>query len=1021
MQRPERSLEQRQADGSWTVLVSDNREKFFQPVFDAVLEGFTPHDFNRSMLLAQGQFDALLRASAAERAEILERLTDTSIYKELGSRAATIRSAWQKRLDVVTHRLEALPPLDTDKVAAIREREEQLKAEDATLANRLEELRERQRWLEEAERRAQQVAERQAKLDAASEALAARAPLAASVAAHEAAEPAFPMLDEWRRAERETASLRERIDRIEAERPERASAAEEADRELAEATTARDRSRTILERLEPLLDAATDAKRNRAAAEAAHNRTTSVHATAESRARAKVDAAQLAIARFNEARGAFRADVRNGPADVGESSSPWQERVATAVAVVVSEASPEAHIGGDPTDARAVHVPSPEVFVAASDVLQTLVDACDTTRTALTAANEAEKGIRSAGDVRARADAHLERCRREQSDAQSELRVTQAAVTTAEQEVEKAKATLEPLARLMSRAHERRALIAGEPCPVCGSTEHPLVDDDAESSLEREHVDALRAEQAALEQLSAVRGHLAAVTERVARAARDVTDSTEACTSAITQEQEAIAAWSRAADAAGLDDSSSAEVLEHELSAIGQVRGWIDRLERGLLTLASLAKGATSDAATATEASEALQAALAELKLATGTLSTASARFEVCLEALRLTAETYSALPSRGLPDSRVIDAESDLDALLRTLRNAASGAAARFDGANIRAMTARGHLKDLDTARQTLTPELEAAEAAENEARRQLEQELAARALAMPEDLDGIRLPADDLAAARNELAGLECELQNADSSLKHATEEATVHAERRPNPFHPPWLDEPLSRETLPGQIETLGRRREELADELASVRGALQSADEASTRRTELSHALQEASRQAEPWLQLHDLIGIRGGERFREFAQALNLGQVLANANRHLERLKDRYELVPVRDEQSGLPTLDFEVEDRWRPGTRRSLKTLSGGESFLVSLALALGLSDLRTTTMPIETLLLDEGFGTLDGETLELALAVLQQLQASGRQVGIISHVGQLQERIPARILVEPLGAGRSSLRVTSA
>ena len=138
-----------------------------------------------------------------------------------------------------------------------------------------------------------------------------------------------------------------------------------------------------------------------------------------------------------------------------------------------------------------------------------------------------------------------------------------------------------------------------------------------------------------------------------------------------------------------------------------------------------------------------------------------------------------------------------------------------------------------------------------------------------------------------------------------------------------------------------------------------------------------------------------------------------------ANKHLLRLRDRYRLRSERHPESGLPTLDFVVEDLERQGATRSLKTLSGGESFLVSLALALGLSDLRTSSMPVETLMLDEGFGTLDPQTLETALDALGRLKGlgSGRQVGIISHVQGLQERIDARILVEPQGEGRSRVR----
>ncbi len=150
----------------------------------------------------------------------------------------------------------------------------------------------------------------------------------------------------------------------------------------------------------------------------------------------------------------------------------------------------------------------------------------------------------------------------------------------------------------------------------------------------------------------------------------------------------------------------------------------------------------------------------------------------------------------------------------------------------------------------------------------------------------------------------------------------------------------------------------------------------------------------------------------GGKFKEFAQALNLGQLLDKANVHMARLSRRYRLIPRLEE--GLPTLEFDLSDLWQVGERVAPRSLSGGERFLVSLSLALGLSDFRAVKMPIETLLLDEGFGTLDQDTLSVALGALSQLRADGRQVGIISHVVGLQERIDARIEIRPLGGGRS-------
>ena len=105
-------------------------------------------------------------------------------------------------------------------------------------------------------------------------------------------------------------------------------------------------------------------------------------------------------------------------------------------------------------------------------------------------------------------------------------------------------------------------------------------------------------------------------------------------------------------------------------------------------------------------------------------------------------------------------------------------------------------------------------------------------------------------------------------------------------------------------------------------------------------------------------------------------------------------------------------------DRYQANVERPLTTLSGGETFLVSLALALGLADFRQVDMPIETLLLDEGFGTLDQDSLHMALTTLHQLHYdASRQIGIISHVDALKELIDSRIVVEPVGHGRSQIR----
>jgi len=159
-------------------------------------------------------------------------------------------------------------------------------------------------------------------------------------------------------------------------------------------------------------------------------------------------------------------------------------------------------------------------------------------------------------------------------------------------------------------------------------------------------------------------------------------------------------------------------------------------------------------------------------------------------------------------------------------------------------------------------------------------------------------------------------------------------------------------------------------------------------------------------------LNGLIGSRDGGKFRSFAQGLTLAHLVYLANQQLIKLHGRYQLQ--RHEQN---TLGLEVIDTWQADTVRDTKTLSGGESFLVSLALALALSDLVSAKTSIDSLFLDEGFGTLDSDTLEVALDALDNLNASGKTIGVISHIDTLKQRIGVQIEVKKVnGLGVSEL-----
>lgn len=159
-------------------------------------------------------------------------------------------------------------------------------------------------------------------------------------------------------------------------------------------------------------------------------------------------------------------------------------------------------------------------------------------------------------------------------------------------------------------------------------------------------------------------------------------------------------------------------------------------------------------------------------------------------------------------------------------------------------------------------------------------------------------------------------------------------------------------------------------------------------------------------------LNGLIGSATGDKFRRFAQGLTLVHLVHLANMQLSRLHARYQLQCQNKEN-----LALEVIDTWQADNVRDTKTLSGGESFLVSLALALALSDLASAKTSIDSLFLDEGFGTLDNDTLEIALDALDNLNANGKMIGVISHVDTLKERIGVQIKVhKKSGLGFSEL-----
>ena len=218
------------------------------------------------------------------------------------------------------------------------------------------------------------------------------------------------------------------------------------------------------------------------------------------------------------------------------------------------------------------------------------------------------------------------------------------------------------------------------------------------------------------------------------------------------------------------------------------------------------------------------------------------------------------------------------------------------------------------------------------------------------------------------------------------------------------------------LAAQLETLAAERTEVLAAASALRLQLAQDD---VRRAGAQSMMVEIEKQQLVelrWGRMNELIGSADGKKFRNYAQQFTLDVLLGYANSHLAQLAKRYRLERVAS-VSG-PSLGLLVRDQDMGGEVRSVNSLSGGESFLVSLALALGLASLSSNRVRVESLFIDEGFGSLDSETLRVAMDALDGLQSMGRKVGVISHVQEMTERIATKILVQPAGGGTSSVTV---
>ncbi len=222
-------------------------------------------------------------------------------------------------------------------------------------------------------------------------------------------------------------------------------------------------------------------------------------------------------------------------------------------------------------------------------------------------------------------------------------------------------------------------------------------------------------------------------------------------------------------------------------------------------------------------------------------------------------------------------------------------------------------------------------------------------------------------------------------------------------------PMTDE--GRETLAGKHHQIQTDIDELSQKIGAIDQKLKDNDSQKGQQAAQLIAIDEQKQKLQVWQQLHTLIGSADGKKYRTFAQGLTFEVMISHANTQLQKMSDRYLLI--HDDSN---PLELNVIDNYQGGDIRSTKNLSGGEGFIISLALALGLSQMASHNIRVDSLFLDEGFGTLDEESLDIALDTLTSLQQEGKLIGIISHVQALKDRILTQIKVEKISGGFSQI-----
>ncbi|WP_422911435.1 SbcC/MukB-like Walker B domain-containing protein [Pseudomonas sp. MAC6] len=996
------------------------------------LTGLDFERFTKSILLAQGGFAAFLEANANQRAELLEELTGTDIYGQISQRVFEQTRETKATLDQLQAKAEGVELLSEEQRAELQAQAEQLAIDEAALGTQQAELQRQRRWCEDLSKTQAQLHASQQAEQAAQDALQQAQPQLVQLAASEPALRLQPLHHDWQQARHSLAQTEQSLQHNGAEQ-------RQVEQSIAEQTwQARELSAALLAdcqvQRQQLADRLQQVQQQ-LAAQPQHGRLGEQLGSWGEQLKARQQLAeeiaqlQLSQQQLQESIAALQAQLSQQTEQLGAEQHRLQQAREQESA---AQQQRDALLAGRSESAlrerwQQLHIQG--------GVLTQLGELTVAQQRLVTEQAQLANAITLLREQHQTKNAEVAQLRLSYKDLQ--------------QQVQAQEKLLEQEQRIQALEAHRAHLQPGEACPLCGSASHPAI--SAYHALDVSATKALlHSKRSELETLAKQGQQLAGELEKLAARLEQQQQQFDRGQQAQAEQGERWQALSAQlenplADAAALTkqqalQGAELQQLQQQLEQLQQLNTALEQRQQARLVLQQLCSELEQQQALNLQQLQQRQEQAEQGQLRLQQLqdvacerseglsqSLAGFGYQLPDDASAWLAERQTEWQCWQHNQQQSLDLQRQLSELEPGLQRATQqeelwqqrwialdladqSALAKPADAQSALQQAQTQLEEAQRRQQQLAGSRQAlASRLQDEQARmqQAEQHWVAALSVSPFSDEAGYLAALLDEGQRSTLQQLRQRLDKALSDAQALANAATQQLEAlQASPataFSLAQLDEQLL--ALSAQLKTLSESQGE-------IRAQLQGDDARRLGQQGLFAAIQAKQAEYDLWQQLNSLIGSADGAKYRKFAQGLTLDHLVYLANQQLERLHGRYQLAR---RSSG--ELELEVLDTWQADAARDTKTLSGGESFLVSLALALALSDLVSHKTSIDSLFLDEGFGTLDGETLEIALDALDNLNASGKMIGVISHVAALKERIPVQLKVhKSVGMGYSTL-----